>query len=135
LAFKKSWLRNSFGWQFPPVPPGFRRLFIIGTFVAHYDFRKGALMTHNLKTFVMNTLIVGALMTPASALAKDYWHWHDNRWDHRADLRSDVHDLQEAKRQLEYDQHHHATRRKIAEDESRVRDIERDIHADRAARH
>ena len=47
-------------------------------------------MTHNLKTFVMNTLIVGALMTPASALAKDYWHWHDNRWDHRADLRSDI---------------------------------------------
>ena len=92
-------------------------------------------MTHNLKTFVMNTLIVGALMTPASALAKDYWHWHDNRWDHRADLRSDIHDLQEAKRQLEYDQRHHATRRKIAEDESRVRDIERDIHADRAARH
>ena len=92
-------------------------------------------MKHNLKTFVMNTLIVGALMTPASALATDYWHWHDNRWDHRADLRSDIHDLQEAKRQLEYDQHHHATRRKMAEDEARVRDIERDIHADRAARH
>jgi hypothetical protein len=54
-------------------------------------------MKHNLKTFVMNTLIVGALMTPASALAKDYWHWHDNRWDHRADLRSDIHDLQEPK--------------------------------------
>jgi hypothetical protein len=122
--------------------PGFRRTFaqkndnfIIGTFVADYDFLKGALMNYNLKTFVINTLIVGTLMTPASALANDYWHWHDNRWDHRADLRSDINDLQESKRQLEYDRNHHATRRKISEDEARVRDIERDIHADRVARH
>jgi len=40
--------------------PGFRRTFaqkndnfIIGTFVAHHDFLKGALINYNLKTFVI----------------------------------------------------------------------------------
>ena len=126
---------SGFVLDFAALSPKKMTNFIIGTFVADYDFLKGALMNYNLKTFLINTLIVGTLMTPASALANDYWHWHDNRWDHRADLRSDINDLQEAKRQLEYDRNHHATRRKIAEDEARVRDIDRDIHADRVARH
>jgi Spy/CpxP family protein refolding chaperone len=84
---------------------------------------------------VTGVLTTGALMMPVSASAADYWHWSakEKRWDHRADLRSDQQDLAEARRQLEYDRNHHANRRKIAEDEARVRDIEHEVHADRAA--
>ena len=65
--------------------------------------------------------------------AEDYWHWskEHNRWDRRADLRSDRHDLEEAKRQLDHDRSHHASRHKLAEDETRIKDIEHDIYADR----
>jgi hypothetical protein len=83
------------------------------------------------------SLVTVSLLGPASSvLARDYWHWSrdHNRWDRRADLRSDAHDLEQARRQLDYDRRHHASRRKIAEDEARIRDIERDIQADRRAR-
>lgn len=53
--------------------------------------------------------------------------------DRRAELRSDYRDLMRAREQLEYDRRHHARRRKIAEDEARIRDIEREINADRRA--
>jgi hypothetical protein len=92
-------------------------------------------MNYKIAAFVTGVLTAGALMMPISASATDYWHWSakERRWDHRANLRSDKQDLAEARRQLNYDRNHHASRRKIAEDEARVRDIERDIHADRAA--
>ena len=94
-------------------------------------------MDHTIKAVVLGALLAGALLTPVSASATDYWHWSakDKHWDHRADLRSDQRDLAEARRQLNYDRSHHGSRHKIGEDEARVRDIERDIHADRAARH
>jgi hypothetical protein len=65
-------------------------------------------------------------MPPASGLARDYWHWSKdhNRWDLRADIRSDRRDLEEARRQLEYDNSHHARREKLAEDNARIKDIE-----------
>lgn len=71
----------------------------------------------------------------APALAKDYWHWaeKEHRWEHRADLRSDRKDLDRASRQLRYDRSHHASRRTIARDEARIRDIERDIREDKRA--
>jgi len=89
----------------------------------------------NLKTAVLGTFIAGALMTPALGLA-DNWHWskEHNRWDRRAELRSDYRDLERARQQLEQDRRHHASRRKIAEDEARIRDIEREVNADRRAR-
>lgn len=90
-------------------------------------------MDQKIKTFVLGTLVAGVLMTPASGLAKDYWHWSNNRWDRRADLRSDQRDLDEAKRQLQHDLSHHASRKKIAEDNARIKDIELDIRADRRA--
>ena len=81
-------------------------------------------------------ILAGVLITPASAWARDYWHWSrdNNRWDRRAELRSDYRDLEEARRQLEYDRRHHASRKKLAQDEERIRDIERDIRAYRSAR-
>ncbi len=83
------------------------------------------------------TLIAVSLMLQAApALARDYWHWEDkeHRWEHRADLRSDHKDLEEARRQLRYDHSHHASRRTIGRDEARIRDIERDIREDERAK-
>ena len=92
-------------------------------------------MNRKIKTVVLGTFLAGMLMSPASGLAREYWHWSkdSSRWDRRVDLRSDYRDLEEAKRQLEYDRRHRASRRKIAEDEARIRDIERDIRVDRRA--
>jgi hypothetical protein len=87
-----------------------------------------------LTTIALGSLVAGSLLMSAGpVMAHDYWHWsaHEHRWARRADLRSDRRDLAEARRQLEYDRHHHASRRRIAEDEARIRDIERDIRADR----
>jgi hypothetical protein len=93
-------------------------------------------MDRKLKTLVMGAILTSALTVPASGWARDYWHWskEHNRWDRRADLRSDYRDLEEAKRQLQYDHSHHASRKKLAEDDARIKDIERDIRADRAHR-
>ena len=93
-------------------------------------------MNRKFKTFILGTFLAGVLITPASAWARDYWHWSrdNNRRDRRADLRSDYRDLEEARRQLEYDRRHHASRKKLAQDEERIRDIERDIRAYRSAR-
>jgi hypothetical protein len=91
-------------------------------------------MSRKTKTLALVIFLAGALMNSPSAFGKEYWHWHNNRWDHRANVRSDYRDLEQAKRQLESDRRHHASRRKLAEDEARIRDIERDIHADRSAR-
>jgi hypothetical protein len=83
------------------------------------------------------TLIIGGclILEAAPALARDYWHWsaREHRWQRRADLRSDHRDLVEARRQLDWDLQHHASRRKIAEDRARIRDLERDIREDRRA--
>ena len=92
-------------------------------------------MKRRIKTVVLGSFIAGALMTPALGLAAN-WHWSTdhNRWDHRAELRSDYRDLARARQQLEQDRRHHASRRKLAEDEARIRDIEREVTADRRAR-
>jgi hypothetical protein len=92
-------------------------------------------MDRKFKTFFLGTFLAAVLLAPASGWAKDYWHWSKdaNRWDHRADRRSDAHDLEEARRQLNYDRSHHAHGDKISEHEARIRDIERDLHFDRRA--
>ena len=91
-------------------------------------------MTNKIKLFALSSFVIVSLLAPGSSLlARDYWHWSNNRWNRRADLRSDHQDLEQARRQLDYDRRHHASRKKIAEDEARVRDIERDIQEDRRA--
>ncbi len=85
---------------------------------------------------IVSFIAVSLLLQVAPALARDYWHWAENehRWEHRADLRSDRKDLDQARQQLRYDHQHHASRRTIGRDEARIRDIERDIREDQRAR-
>lgn len=93
-------------------------------------------MNSKFKCLVVGGLIAGSLAFSTSpALARDYWHWSEkqHRWDRRADLRSDNHDLAQARRQLENDRAHHANRRVIARDRERIQDIENDIREDRRA--
>jgi DNA-binding FadR family transcriptional regulator len=90
-------------------------------------------MSTKIKSLMSSTVLAGSLiLSAAPVMAREYWHWYekDHRWEHRADLRSDQRDLAQARRQLEYDRAHHASRRTIAQDEARIRDIERDIRAD-----
>ena len=93
-------------------------------------------MISAFKTLIMGSVIAGSLLTVAvPAMARDYWHWSERQsnWERRADLRSDYRDLAAARRQLDYDRAHHASRRRIAADMARIRDIENDIRADRYA--
>ena len=49
-------------------------------------------MKNTLKSFVLGGLVAGALLASTTPVfARDYWHWSSehNRWDRRADLRSD----------------------------------------------
>jgi hypothetical protein len=91
-------------------------------------------MRPKLRTVVFGGLIAGSLMmSSAPAMARDYWHWRDNdhRWERRAEIRSEQRDLAQARRQLAYDRAHHASRRTIAQDEVRIRQIEQDLREDR----
>ena len=91
-------------------------------------------MKNRLKVLVLAGCVTGALLAMNHPVfAEDYWHWskEHNHWEHRADLRSDRHDLEEAKRQLAHDRSHHASRQTLRNDEERVKDIEHDIYADR----
>lgn len=94
-------------------------------------------MFTKIKTLMSSTVLAGSIvLSVAPVMARDYWHWYDkdNRWEHRANVRSDQRDLAQARRQLEYDRTHHASRRTLAQDEARIRDIERDIRVDLHAR-
>jgi hypothetical protein len=91
-------------------------------------------MNAKLKAIVFGSFLAGSLMMSVGpAMAQDYWRWseRDHRWTRRAALRSDYRDLERARWQLEYDLRHGASRRRIAEDRARIREIERDIRADR----
>jgi hypothetical protein len=92
-------------------------------------------MNQKTRTILVGLIASGSLMMQTVPAFADYWHWvaHEHRWERRADIRSDRRDLAEARRQLQWDLDHHASRRKIAEDRARVRDLERDIHVDRRA--
>ena len=86
-------------------------------------------MRRKTKTLLLGGLLAGSLVTPTlPVMARDFWHWHEreHRWERRAE-RSEESDLAEARRQLEYDREHHAIRSRIAENEARLRDIERDL--------
>ena len=89
-------------------------------------------MNLKIRQIAFTGLIGGSLLISAvPAMARDYWHWSDNRWERRAEIRSDWRDLREARRQLEYDLNHHASRRRIAQDQARIRDLERELREDR----
>jgi hypothetical protein len=90
------------------------------------------IMKTSIKTIALASAIIGSLLLQAGpVMARDYWHWaaKEHRWERRANIGTERSDLEEAKRQLQYDRHHRASHRKIAEDEARIRDIERDLRA------
>jgi len=88
---------------------------------------------NRLKTIVFGTLVAGSLIISAGPAMAD-WHW-SHRDARRQDLRQDYRDLAEARRQLDYDIHHHASRKKIARDDQRVQGLLNDIHQDRRDLH
>ena len=90
-------------------------------------------MSTKIRSLLSSSILAGSIVISAApVMARDYWHWRENdhRWERRAELRSDRRDLAEARRQLDYDRAHHASRRRIAQDEARIREIERDIRED-----
>ena len=89
-------------------------------------------MNAKVRNFLFSGLVAGSLVASAGpAVAREYWHWNNNQWDRRADIRSEQRDLERARQQLAYDKAHRASRRTIAQDEARIRDIERDLREDR----
>jgi hypothetical protein len=85
------------------------------------------------RTVVLGSLIAGSLMLSVGpAMARDYWHRSDHDWwSRRADVRQDHRELWEARRQLDYDATHHASRKTLARDQARIDSILNDIRNDR----
>lgn len=88
-------------------------------------------MHRMLQTVLFGGFLAGSLaMFSMPVMAHDYWHWSeaDHRWEHGAKWRSDKRDLAQARQQAQYDASHHASRKKIAEDDARIQDILNDMH-------
>ena len=84
-------------------------------------------MKRKMHGLIFGSLVLGSLAVSAnSALAQYDWRWseRDYRWERRADLRRDYRELEEARRQLDFDLRHGASRWRIAQDEARIREIE-----------
>ena len=89
-------------------------------------------MNRKINGLIFGSLILGSLaVSTNSAMAQ--WRWSDNeeRWERRAELRRESRELEDARRQLDYDLRRGASRWRIAEDEARIRAIEDAIRADR----
>jgi hypothetical protein len=91
-------------------------------------------MNRKMTGLIFGSLVLGSLAVSSnSAMAQYDWRWseREHRWERRADLRRDYRELEEARRQLEFDLRHGASRRRIADDEARIRDLEDNIRAER----
>jgi hypothetical protein len=97
-------------------------------------------MNSKIKTAVFGGLLAGSLLASAvPALARDqYWDrsprygWKDrgyNRgWDRRGDYRSNSYsELEQARQQLNYDASHHKSRKKLAQDQQRIEQLQNDM--------
>jgi len=113
-------------------------------------------MNSKFKTIVFGGLVAGSLIMSAAPVMAWDWPWNyrnqrsdnrsdnrsdsrsDKRWDQRSDNRgwdnnrggsgSDYEQLQQARQQALYDASHHASRKKIAEDDAIANDIENRMH-------
>jgi len=94
---------------------------------------KGEIMDCKTKTFVAGIFVSGMLMTPASGFARDHRQWSrdDASWEHRGDRREHFRAREQARQQLDYDLSHHASRKRLAQDDARIRELERDYRDDR----
>jgi hypothetical protein len=107
-------------------------------------------MNSKFKTIVFGGLVAGSLIMSAVPVMAWDWPWYnrnqrsdnrsdqraDKRWDERSDHRSDnrewdkrwgsgsdYQEWQQARQQALYDASHHASRKKIAEDDARADEI------------
>ena len=94
----------------------------------------------SIKTLIVGGLIAGTVLasgTPAMARDRDHDRW-DNRNDHRwgwyaRDSRNNVNyrdareALFQARQKYEYDQSHHASRKKLAADQTEIDRIEQSM--------
>ena len=105
-------------------------------------------MNRKFKTIVYGGLVAGSLIMSAVPVMAWDWPWNyrnqrsDNRSDRQTDQRSDnrgwdnnrggsgsdYEQLQQARQQALYDASHHASRKKIAEDDAIANDIENRMH-------
>jgi hypothetical protein len=89
-------------------------------------------MNRKISCLIFGSLILSSLVVSTnSAMAQRRWSDNEERWERRADLRREYRELEDARRQLEYDLRHGASRWRIADDEARIREIEDAIRADR----
>jgi len=101
-------------------------------------------MNRKFKTIVFGGLVAGSLIISAVPVMAWDWPWYnrnprtDNRSDQRTDNRgwdnnrggsgSDYEQLQQARQQALYDASHHASRKKIAEDDAIADEIQNRMH-------
>ena len=96
-------------------------------------------MERKIKILMVSILLSGLVAVPVAAFARDDHHEHHdhrshNRWDYRADRRNDYRAREQARQQLDYDLSHHASRKRLAQDDARVRESQREIRRDRRGR-
>lgn len=90
-------------------------------------------MNTGLKTLVISGLVAGSLMlSTGAAMAAEHDHWYHPRYDResRYDVRRDHQNLGYWREKLDYDLSHHASRKRIAEDQSAIQSIFGDRHND-----
>jgi hypothetical protein len=90
-------------------------------------------MVRKAKTFIAGIFVSGMLTAPASGLARDHRQWSrdDARWEHRGDRQEHFRAREQARHQLDYDLSHHASRKRLAQDDARIREHERAYRDDR----
>jgi hypothetical protein len=90
-------------------------------------------MVRKAKTFIAGIFVSGMLTAPASGLARDHRQWSrdDDRWEHRGDRREHFRAREQARQQLDYDLSHHASRKRLAQDDAHIRELDRDDRGDR----
>lgn len=93
----------------------------------------------NFRTVVLGGLLAGSLFVSAvPAIARDNYRdrarygWDDRGyhrgWDRWADYRSNrYNELEQARQQLNYDASHHKSRKKLAQDQLRIEQLETEM--------
>jgi hypothetical protein len=87
-----------------------------------------------IKTLVFGGLLAGSMIfSTGAAMARDFDHhddWSRSRyeWDRRADFRNNRETLEQLRAKRDYDATHHASRKKIAEDNQAIENLYNDMH-------
>jgi hypothetical protein len=91
-----------------------------------------------LKKTLMFGLMAGTMIfSTGAAIARDYDHhddWSRSRyeWNRRSDFRNNRETLEQLRAKRDYDATHHASRKKIAEDNQAIDNLLNDMRHDRS---